>query len=408
MKTITRHGVLVIGHGSRRSEANHDVRRAARLIGEQGRFPLVEVAFLEIERPDIRSGFDRLVQLGANSITVHPYFLSPGRHTRGDLPVKVAEASAAHPAVAYRITEPLSAHRFVVAASVERVRESLSQKSKQQFFGSQDRRKKAAEKGKVYLVGAGPGDPGLLTLRARDLLESCDAVFYDHLIDREILAYVSPAAEIVYAGKIGGAAQTPQTRINRLLLESAQSGKSVVRLKGGDPFIFGRGGEEALFLSEAGIGFEIVPGISSAFSAAAYAGIPLTHRGISASVAVATGTREHGGELDAAADTLVILMGVTEIRRIANELKKTGRSEETPVAVVHSATSCHQSVVIGTLESIADAVHSAGLRPPAVIVVGEVVRLSEKLSWFETEPVCNSLADSVAGNFEDLFGGTVQ
>ncbi len=408
MKTITRHGVLVIGHGSRRSEANHDVRRAARLIGEQGRFPLVEVAFLEIERPDIRSGFDRLVQLGANSITVHPYFLSPGRHTRGDLPVKVAEASAEHPHVKYRITEPLSAHRLVVAASVERIRDSISRNFGGSSTAFQPDRGRVAEKGKVYLVGAGPGDPGLLTLRARDLLESCDVVFFDHLVNPEILTAVSPVSELFYVGKIGGAKQTPQSRINRLLLDSARLGKSVVRLKGGDPFIYGRGGEEALFLSEAGIGFEIVPGISSAFSAAAYAGIPLTHRGVSASVAVATGTREHGGELDAAADTLVILMGMTEIRRIANELIKKGRSEETPVAVVHSATSRHQSVVTGTLESIADAVHSAGLRPPAVIVVGEVVRLREKLSWFETEPVCNSLADSVAGNFEDLFGGTVQ
>lgn len=345
------------------------------------------------------------MQLGANSITVHPYFLSPGRHTRGDLPVKVAEASAEHPAVAYRITEPLSSHRFVVAASVERIRDSISRNFGGSSTAFQPDRGRVAEKGKVYLVGAGPGDPGLLTLRARDLLESCDVVFYDHLVNPEILTAVSPVSELFYVGKIGGAKQTAQSRINRLLLDSARLGKGVVRLKGGDPFIYGRGGEEAEFLHKAGIGFEIVPGISSAFAAAAYAGIPLTHRRISASVAIATGSREYGGELTVDADTLVILMGITNLRQIANNLIRNGRSIDTPAAVIRSATYRQQTVVTGTLGTIAYKAELAGIRPPGVIVVGEVVRLRESLSWFETGAVKPTGVDSSNRYLEKSFGG---
>lgn len=406
MKDQTRRGVLVIGHGSRRKEANDDVRNAARLIGEQGGFPLVEAAFLEIESPDIGAGFAELVRRGAESITVHPYFLSPGRHTRGDVPVKVAEASARHPGVAYRITEPLAAHRLVIAASVERVRETTFPRSAENHYGRRIREIQHAEKGKAYIVGAGPGDPGLLTVRARDLLASGDIVLYDYLVSPEILELVRIGAELTYVGKIGGARQTSQDEIHRLMIESAHRGRSVVRVKGGDPFIFGRGGEEAEALRGAGVEFEIVPGISSAFAAAAYAGIPLTHRGVSASVAVTTGVRVgNGTDLAVNADTLVVLMGVADLRQIAADLIRAGRRAETPVAVIRSATNKQQFVVTGTLRTIADAVESAGLRAPAVIVVGKVVQMREKLKWFEGGPARAQAAAAGGGEF---FGGIRQ
>jgi sirohydrochlorin ferrochelatase len=267
MRNETRSGVLVVGHGSRRAEANRDVRDAARKIGERGGFPLIEAAFLEIEDPNIAEGFKRLVQRGARKVMVHPYFLSPGRHTRGDLPREVREAAQCFPGVSYCITEPLSAHRLVIAASVERIR-----KVRADFEAG------GATPGAVYLVGAGPGDPNLLTLRACDLLASCDLVIYDYLVNPDILEFASPEAERVYVGKVGGGRHTSQQEINDLLIKRAHEGKQVVRLKGGDPFLFGRGGEEAEALYEAGIHFEVVPGVSSALAVPAYAGIPLTHR----------------------------------------------------------------------------------------------------------------------------------
>ena len=388
-----RHGVLVVGHGSRREEANADVREASRLVGERGGFALVEAAFLEIAHPDIAAGFARLVERGARHITVHPYFLSPGRHTRGDLPVEVRAAAAQHPFVSYRITEPLSAHRLVIAASVGRIRETEGQAAAAEAeieLGAMfpPTASHNARRGTVYLVGAGPGDPGLLTLKARDLLASCDVVVYDYLVNPEILLHVPARAGRVYVGKVGGGRQTPQSEINRLLVEYAREGKSVVRLKGGDPFLYGRGGEEAEALCEARVPFEVVPGISSALAVPAYAGIPLTHRGLSGSVTVVTGTRAE----DAAgaqsfttqtADTIVVLMGVSRLRQLADEMVAAGRSPETPAAVVRWGTYEGQQTVTGTLRTIADEAERAGMRAPAVIVVGEVVALRERLQWFE-------------------------
>lgn len=387
------HGVLVVGHGSRRREANQDVRKVTELIRQRGGFPLVEAAFLEIESPDIRSGFNRLVERGAASITVHPYFLSPGRHTRGDLPRQVAEAAASHAGFDYRITEPLAAHRFVVEASVERITETITTGAKRRGPKSGNNLSgRPIEKGKVYLVGAGPGDPGLLTLRARDLLTTSDIVLYDYLINPEILRLVPPTAELIYVGKVGHGQQTWQSRINALLLESACRGERVVRLKGGDPFVFGRGGEEAEALADAGVSFEIVPGISSALAAAAYAGIPVTHRGVSSSFTVQTGVRA-GGLIDVndRTDTLVILMGLSNLRALAERLIEEGRPAGTPVAVIQWATYRNQSTVVAPLDSIADAVEAAGSEPPAVIVVGEVVALREKLKWFAAEAVASNV-----------------
>ena len=379
-------GVLVVGHGSRRREANDDVREATQRIAERGRFPLVETAFLEIEHPNIGEAFARLVERGANEITVHPYFLSPGRHTRGDIPVEVREAASHHVDVNYRITEPLSAHPLVIEASVERLVETIA-------HDTDKNRSKAshynAQPGTVYLVGAGPGDPGLLTVKARDLLESCDVVIYDYLVNPEMLSYVPAPAERTYVGKVGGGQQRPQREINRLLVWHARKGERVVRLKGGDPFLFGRGAEEAEALRSAGVPFEVVPGISSALAVPAYAGIPLTHRDFSSSVAVVTGSRSGDTAFrrniasPSSADTIVILMGVTHLREIVADLIVGGRSSKTPAAVIRWGTYEGQLTVTGTLKTIAEDAENAGMRPPAVIVIGEVVKLRDRLKWFE-------------------------
>jgi len=386
MREINR-GVLVVGHGSRRHEANEDVREATRRIGARGRFGLIEAAFLEIEHPNIREGFGRLVERGANEITVHPYFLSPGRHTRGDIPLEVREAASHYAGVSYRITEPLSAHPLVIEASVQRIFESIERESDEEKAGAAQYR---AKLGTVYLVGAGPGDPGLLTVKARDLLESCDVVIYDYLVNPEMLSNVRSGAEHIYVGKVGGGRQTPQDEINRLLVEHAQKGRRVVRLKGGDPFLFGRGAEEAEALRNAGVAFEVVPGISSALAVPAYAGIPLTMRGLSSSVAVLTGARGGDGAPEnsalanlASVDTLVVLMGAAHLRQIAKDLMAAGRSAQTPVAVIRWGTYEGQQTVTGTLETIAVEAERVGMKAPAVIIVGEVVRLRERLKWFE-------------------------
>jgi uroporphyrin-III C-methyltransferase len=386
-------GILIVGHGSRRVEANEDIREVALRVGERGNFSLVEAAFLEIEHPNVAEGFAWLVQQGAKEIIVHPYFLSPGRHTRGDLPREVSEVASRYPNVDYRITEPLSAHPLVIDASIERIRETT--------VGAQ--RKTAAERGKVYLVGAGPGDPGLLTLRARDLLVSCDVIVYDYLVDPDVLQLAPRRVELIAVGKVGRSRCTPQSTINQLLIGNARAGKRVVRLKGGDPFLFGRGGEEAEALDGAGIPFEIVPGVTSALAVPAYAGIPLTHRGYSSSVAMVTGAHANDGVCNskaltqvAHADTIVILMGVANIREIVKGLVTAGKPEDTAVAVIRWGTYQTQQVVIGTLSSIAHDVESASLRSPAVIVVGDVVRLRERVNWFEKLSLGSQTVSAVA------------
>ena len=374
MSEIYTQAVLVVGHGSRRQEANEDVRQAALRIAERGRFPLVVAAFLEIAQPSIAESFAQLVEMGATHIVVHPYFLSPGRHTRGDIPVEVSAAASRFTNVTYQITEPLAAHRLVIEASVERIHETAKSKTNRD--------------GKVYLVGAGPGDPELLTLKAFNLLRQAEVVVYDYLVDLDLLAQVPAHAERLYVGKVGGGSQTPQHEINRLLIEKARQGKQIVRLKGGDPFLFGRGGEEARALAAARVPFEIVPGISSALAVPAYAGIPLTHRGLSSSVAIVTGTRAGDGafseelERSATADTIVILMGMAHLRWIAGKLIRSGRVADTPVAVIRWGTYEAQQTVIGSLANIADVVDRERLRAPAVIVIGEVVRLHDELQWF--------------------------
>jgi uroporphyrin-III C-methyltransferase len=248
----------------------------------------------------------------------------------------------------------------------------------------------------VFLVGAGPGDPGLLTVRGRDLLSEADAVLYDALVDPRLLGLTAPGCLLADVGKRGSAAakehSTAQDTINTLLVEYGRQYERVVRLKGGDPFVFGRGGEEALALAEAGIPFEVVPGVSSAIAAPAYAGIPVTHRGLASSVTIVTGHEAPGkssgeatvdwGRLATATDTLVILMAVGKLPVIAAQLIAHGRPAETPAAVVEQGTTPQQRVVAGALATLPALAAEAGIRSPAAIVVGEVVRLRQSLAWF--------------------------
>jgi uroporphyrinogen III methyltransferase/synthase len=243
-------------------------------------------------------------------------------------------------------------------------------------------------RGIVYLVGAGPGDPGLITLRGIECLEQAEVVVYDRLVNRSLLAYAGHA-ELIDVGKQPECHRVPQAEINALLIEKARAGKIVVRLKGGDPFVFGRGGEEAVALAEAGLPFEVVPGVTSAIAAPTYAGIPITHRGVACSVAFATGHRADFVEdpacdwsrLAYGPDTLVFLMGVRNLPRIVEQLVAGGRSPDTPVALVRWATLGKQETIVGTLADIAG--RAANVLPPAVIVVGEAVRLRESLRWFD-------------------------
>ncbi|MBI4499018.1 MAG: uroporphyrinogen-III C-methyltransferase [Chloroflexi bacterium] len=251
--------------------------------------------------------------------------------------------------------------------------------------------------GKVYLVGGGPGDPGLITVKGTEALRAADVVVYDRLIDPRLLSYAPPRAERIYVGKQSARHTLRQEEINALLVERAQAGQTVVRLKGGDPFVFGRGGEEAETLREAGIPFEVVPGVTSAIAAATYAGIPVTHRGVTSSLAVITGhedpTKEasslHLEGLATAAGTLVFLMGVENLPTLVGELLRHGRSPQTPVALVRWGTWPQQETVTGTLGDIVDtlAAREQPFGAPAVIVVGEVVALRERLRWFDNRPL---------------------
>jgi uroporphyrinogen III methyltransferase/synthase len=247
--------------------------------------------------------------------------------------------------------------------------------------------------GKVYLVGAGPGEPGLITQKGLQCLKEAEVVIYDRLIDEKLLELVPSRAERLYVGKAPSAHSKEQAEINRLLIEKAREGKTVVRLKGGDPYVLGRGGEEAEALAEKKIPFEVVPGISSAIAVPAYAGIPLTHRRLSSSFAVITG---HGAEgrsavnwenLATAVDTLVFLMGMKNLPEIVNRLVEHGRPPDTPVAVIREGTRPNQETIVGSLKDIVTKVKEQRLTPPAVIVVGEVVRLREKLCWFDNRPL---------------------
>jgi uroporphyrinogen III methyltransferase / synthase len=249
--------------------------------------------------------------------------------------------------------------------------------------------------GTVYLVGAGPGDPRLVTARGLALLRMADAVVYDRLVAPELLAEVRPGAARHYAGRAPGCTALNQSEVNQLLVDLARRGQRVVRLKGGDPFIFGRGGEEAAACAEAGVPFEVVPGVSSVAAVPAYAGIPLTYRSIASSFAVVTGHEDPAKpdtsvdwvHLATGIDTLVVLMGLDRIDRIVARLLEHGRSPETPVAVISNGTVPQQRTVVATLRDVAERVRAAGLTSPAVIVVGKVVRMRDVIGWFDRRPM---------------------
>jgi uroporphyrinogen III methyltransferase/synthase len=250
-------------------------------------------------------------------------------------------------------------------------------------------------KGTVCLVGAGPGDAGLLTLRGAELLARADVVVYDALINKDLLRLAPKEAEIIYAGKRSKDHAIPQDELNDLLVAKAREGKTVIRLKGGDPYVFGRGGEEAVKLAASKIPFEVVPGVSSVVAAPNYAGIPLTHRDHCSSYTVITGHEDpekYGAGVDwaqiaAIPGTKVILMGVARIRELAVNLVQNGMSPETPVAMIRWGTTGRQQSIEGTLATIADVVEKTNFKPPAVTVIGDVVKLRKSLNWYESRPL---------------------
>jgi uroporphyrinogen III methyltransferase/synthase len=249
--------------------------------------------------------------------------------------------------------------------------------------------------GKVYLVGAGPGDPGLLTLKGKECLEQADIVLYDYLANPVLLQYAPATAQRIYVGRRGRGQYQDQADINRLLIERAKEGNVVVRLKGGDPFVFGRGGEEAEAVSAGGVDFEVVPGVTAAVAVPAYAGIPVTHRTLASTVTFVAGhedptkpeTQLEWPKLASASGTLVFMMGMKNLPSIAKQLLSEGRSPDTPVAAIRWGTKADQQTIVGTLDDIVGKTEVAHLEPPTAIVVGEVVRLRGQLNWFETKPL---------------------
>ena len=249
-------------------------------------------------------------------------------------------------------------------------------------------------KGNVILVGAGPGDPGLLTQKGRQALEQAEVVVFDRLVSPAILALIPPGAEAIDVGKESSHHLVPQEQINRILLEKAQAGKRVVRLKGGDPFLFGRGGEELELLAEQGIDFQVVPGVTSALSVPAYAGIPVTHRDFCSSLHIVTGHARAGSQLHIDFDalrrtggTLVFLMGVTSLPMICRGLLEAGMEPSMPAAVVERGTLPSQRKVVSTLEKLPEAARNARIKSPAIIVVGRVCGLSDRFDWFDRLPL---------------------
>ena len=277
----------------------------------------------------------------------------------------------------------------------------------------------------VYLVGAGPGDPGLLTARALELIAAADVIVYDRLIPASALEGARPDATLIYAGKEGGGASMPQSEISELLVSHGVSARIVVRLKGGDPFVFGRGGEEAEALREAGVPFEVVPGVTAGVAAPAYAGIPVTHRDEASAVAFVTGHEDPSkpssvldwGALAAFPGTLVFYMGVRQLPLIASRLVDGGRASSEAAAVIERGTLPDQRVVTGTLETIASVAADAAVRAPALVVVGSVVGLRERLAWFESRPLAGitvavtrarAQASGLASRLADLGAAVIE
>lgn len=286
----------------------------------------------------------------------------------------------------------------------------------------QERGRKPA--GKVYLIGAGPGDPKLITVRGQDAIRKADVVVYDRLASPRLLDQLKPGAERIYVGKRPDRHTLRQEVINQLLVDLAMEGKTVARLKGGDPSVFGRVGEEAELLVEHGIDFELIPGVTSAIAVPAYAGIPVTHRDFTSSMAIVTGhecpkadSTIDWSKLATATGTLIFLMGVGNLETIRDVLLEQGRSPDTPIALIRWGTTPDQQTLVGTLATIVQQVQEAGFKSPAVIIVGEVVKLRERLSWFEKKPLfgkrvlvtrARAQASELAGWIDELGGEPVE
>lgn len=281
------------------------------------------------------------------------------------------------------------------------------------------------QRGKVYLVGAGPGDPKLITVRGLEAIERADAVVYDRLANPRLLRHMKPGAEKIFVGKMPDKHILKQGEINQLLVDLALQGKAVARLKGGDPSVFGRVGEEAELLAEHNIPFEIIPGITSAIAVPVYAGIPVTHRDFTSSFAIITGheypnktySNVHWEKLATGVGTLVFLMGVANIESICERLIHFGRRPETPTAVVRMGTWMEQTTLVGTLETIAQKVKEASLQSPAIIIVGEVVQMRERIAWFEKRPLfgkrilvtrAREQASELVRSIEELGGEAIE
>ncbi|KAF1084716.1 Uroporphyrinogen-III C-methyltransferase [Sporotomaculum syntrophicum] len=280
-------------------------------------------------------------------------------------------------------------------------------------------------KGTVYLIGAGPGDPGLLTVKGLECLKKADVIVYDRLAGRRLLKQRRPDSECIYVGKLPDRHTLKQGEINRLLVDKARQGLTVARLKGGDPFVFGRGGEEAEALARHGIPFEIVPGVTSAIAVPAYAGIPVTHRDFTSTLAIITGNEDPGKETSSiqwskiatGVGTLIFLMGMSNLPNITQKLIEHGRAPETPAALIHWGTRPEQKTLVGRLNNIARLASEQNFKNPAIIIVGEVVQLRDKLSWFENKPLfgkrvlitrSREQASSLAGVIEGLGGEPVE
>jgi uroporphyrin-III C-methyltransferase/precorrin-2 dehydrogenase/sirohydrochlorin ferrochelatase len=319
-------------------------------------------------------------------------------------------AGALRASVKRRITETGARRKFWerffdgdIAADVLAGRDQQAQSAVDQALIAAGNHHEQDKRGEVALVGAGPGDPGLLTLRALRVLQNADVVLYDRLVSPQVLALARRDAEFISVGKAAGSAPIPQEQINALLVEHAQAGKRVVRLKGGDPFIFGRGGEELEALAQHGIRYEVVPGVTAAAGCAAYAGIPLTHRDHSQSLTFVTGHAKSGGVSDGVnwqalalpGQTVVFYMGMHTLPNIIARLREHGAPATLSAAVIEHGTQASQRVIVGTLDDLQSRVSDAKVTSPALLIVGEVTRLHATLSWFNTAAGRESLADTI-------------
>jgi uroporphyrin-III C-methyltransferase len=375
--------ILLFGHGARNAEYVEPFRRIRAAMLARDPQARVEIGFLELSQPSLEDAIASLAGQGALEIRIVPIFFAPGRHVLIDLPERTSALKVKYPQLRFEIADAVGTAQTVVDAMAE-------------FALDPERRdmplfpltSEPPLPGHIYLVGTGPGDPNLLTLRAYRLIVAADVVLYDNLVGAEIMALLPDAALRVYVGKKRAQHALPQEEINAQLVKHAQQGRSVLRLKGGDPFIFGRGGEEIETLMRQGIPFEVVPGITAALGAAAYAGIPLTHRDHSqACIFVTAHLKDGSSDLDWAAlvrphQTVVIYMGLLGLPEICRQLVAHGMPARTPAAAVEKATTRAQRVIVSSVAELPAAVARASLKGPSLTIVGGVVSLRDQLNWY--------------------------